>query len=279
MRGTAIIPIRRSQGLAPPLPERGEERYYEAMQIPSSSPASGSADLRLVLSAAFRASVPVLLGYISIGLAYGLVLVGSGLPWWLAPLSALFVYAGAAQFMGIGLLAGSAGVLELALLTLLMNARHMVYGLSMLGRYANAGMRKPYLVFALTDETYGLLTTIEAPQGVDQRSFYTSVSALNQSYWFIGCSLGAALGNALPMRVEGLDFALTALFTVLLVEQIKTIRAWEPYLAAALGAAIAYIAASPRDFLLLSLLIALGLLTLMRKRLEPARPQGAEAAI
>lgn len=261
------------------LPEYRKYRYYATMQNPSPEPATSSVALRAALGAAFRASVPVLLGYISIGLAYGLVLVGSGLPWWLAPLSALVVYAGAAQFMGIGLLSSGAGILEIALLTLLMNARHMVYGLSMLSRYAHTGRFKPYLVFSLTDETYGLLTTIDPPQGVEPKTFYTAISALNQSYWFLGCSLGALLGHALPIRVEGLDFALSALFTVLLVEQIKTLRAWEPYLAAALGAAIAYLVASPRDFLLISLLIALGLLTLMRTRLEPARPKGGKASL
>jgi 4-azaleucine resistance transporter AzlC len=247
------------------------------MHILSPKPPAGGGAFGVALRAAFRASIPVLLGYLSIGLAYGLVLVGSGLPWWLAPLSALAVYAGAAQFMGIGLLVSGAGILEIALLTLLMNARHMVYGLSMLGRYAGSGRRKPYLVFSLTDETYGLLTTIDPPRGVEPGSFYAAVSALNQSYWFIGCGLGALLGQALPMRIEGLDFALSALFTVLLVEQIKTLRAWEPYLAAALGAAFAYVAASPRDFLLVSLLAALGLLTLMRGRLDPISIQNGKA--
>ncbi len=220
-----------------------------------------------------------MLGYISLGLAYGLVLVNSGLPWWLAPFSALVVYAGAAQFMGVGLLASGAGILQLALLTLIMNARHMVYGLSMLGRYANTGRLKPYLVFALTDETYGLLTTIDPPPGVAPGRFYAAVSALNQAYWLIGCGLGAALGDALSLRVEGLDFTLSALFTVLFIEQTRTIRSWEPYLAAALGAAIAWLVAAPRDFLLVSLLAALSLLTLMRERLAPSAPRGAEARL
>jgi 4-azaleucine resistance transporter AzlC len=220
-----------------------------------------------------------MLGYLSLGLAYGLVLVNSGLPWWLAPLSALVVYAGAAQFMGVGLLASGAGILQLALLTLIMNARHMVYGLSMLGRYANTGRLKPYLVFALTDETYGLLTTIDPPPGVAPGRFYAAVSALNQAYWLIGCGLGAALGDALSLRVEGLDFTLSALFTVLFIEQTRTIRSWEPYLAAALGAAIAWLVAAPRDFLLVSLLAALSLLTLMRERLAPSAPRGAEARL
>ncbi len=249
------------------------------MQSIRSGAEPGGAAFKSAFSAAFRASIPVLLGYISLGLAYGLVLVSQGLPWWLAPLSAIVVYAGAAQFMGAGLLSSGAGILELALLTLIMNARHMVYGLSMLGRYANTGRLKPYLVFSLTDETYGLLTTIDPPSGAAPGLFYAIVSALNQSYWLLGCGLGAALGATLSIHAEGLDFTLSALFTVLFIEQTKAIRSWEPYIAAALGAASAWLLASPRDFLLVSLLTALSLLTLMRKRLKPARVQGKEAAL
>ncbi len=249
------------------------------MQTLRSGAEPSGASFKSAFRAAFRASIPVLLGYISLGLAYGLVLVSRGLPWWLAPLSAIVVYAGAAQFMGVGLLGSSAGILELALLTLIMNARHMVYGLSMLGRYADTGRLKPYLVFALTDETYGLLTTIDPPSGVAPGLFYAAVSALNQSYWLIGCGLGAVLGTTLSIRAEGLDFTLSALFTVLFIEQTRAIRSWEPYIAAALGAACAWLFASPRDFLLVSLLVSLSLLSLMRKRLNPSRALGKEEAL
>lgn len=223
---------------------------------------------RGVLPAAFRASFPVLLGYTTIGLAFGLVLVGAGLPWWLSPLMAVFVYAGAAQFMGVGLIAGGVGIAELGLLTLLMNARHAVYGLSLLERFKGAGRRKPYLVFGLTDETYGLLTTVTPPPGADKIRFYALVTALDQAYWVAGCSGGALLGKALPFDTRGLDFALTALFVVLLVEQLRSVRRAEPYLVALCAGAAAYLLASPRDFLVVSLSLAVGGLALLRGRLE-----------
>lgn len=231
-----------------------------------------------VLAAAFRASLPVLLGYTTIGLAFGLVLVGTGLPWWLSPLMALVVYAGAAQFMGVSLIAGGAGLAEIGLLTLVMNARHAVYGLSLLERFSGAGRLKPYLVFGLTDETYGLLTTVEPPRGADPIRFYAALTALDQCYWFLGCLAGALLGAALPFDTTGLDFALTALFVVLLVEQLRAQSRPEPYLAALAAGALAYLLVDSRDFLLAALALAMGGLFLLRGRLGAATVAAKAAA-
>jgi len=224
-------------------------------------------------TAALRASLPVLLGYTTIGLAFGLVLTGAGLPWGLSPLLALTVYAGAAQFMGVGLLAGGASLFDIGLLTLLMNARHAVYGLSLLEHFRGSGWRKLYLVFGLTDETYGLLTTVAVPDAVTAHaggthSFYSWLTLLNQMYWIAGCTVGAIIGQLLPFDTSGLDFALTALFIVLLIEQLRNVRRFEPYLFAVLAAAFAFLIADSRDFLLVSLLLSIGLLSLFRRRME-----------
>jgi len=222
---------------------------------------------RLVLPVAFRASIPVLLGYTTLGLAFGLTLVAAGLPWWLSPVMAVFIFAGAAQFMAIGLLQRGAGLFEIALLTLLLNGRHAVYGLSLLGPFRSAGKWKPYLIFGLTDETYGLLTTIKAPPHVEETKFFAAITALNQSDWVLGCPAGSLVGSALTLDTTGLDFALTALFIVLLVEQIRAVKQWEPYLAAILACAVALFV-SPRNFLLVALAVATGILALLRGRLE-----------
>jgi len=222
---------------------------------------------RLVLPAAFRASIPVLLGYTTLGLAFGLTLVAAGLPWWLSPVMAVFIFAGAAQFMAIGLLQRGAGLFEIALLTLLLNGRHAVYGLSLLSPFRSAGKWKPYLIFGLTDETYGLLTTVKAPPYVDDAKFFAAITALNQSYWVLGCTVGSLVGSALTLDTTGLDFALTALFIVLLVEQVRAVKQWEPYLAAASACAVALFV-SPRNFLLVALAAATGILALLRGRLE-----------
>jgi len=226
--------------------------------------------LQVTLTAAFKAGIPVLLGYTSIGFAFGLVLVGSGLPWWLSPLMALVVYAGAAQFMGVGLLAAGVGVPEIAILTLLMNARHAVYGLSVLDRYRGTGLRKLYLVFGLTDETYGLVTTITPPPGVVPGHFYFALTMMNQFWWLSGCTAGALFGRALPLDISGLDFAMTALFVVLLVEQTKVIRRPEPYLFAAMAGIGTYLIFGSGNFIVIATALTGVLLLLFRARLERA---------
>jgi 4-azaleucine resistance transporter AzlC len=149
-----------------------------------------------------------------------------------------------------------------------MNARHAVYGLSLLGPFSGSGRWKPYLVFGLTDETYGLLTTVKPPADVPPAYFYGLVTALNQSYWVSGCLVGALAGSALPFDTAGLDFALTALFVVLLVEQLRVVKRPEPYLAACLAGTGAFFLAAPRDFLLVAISLSIGILTLLRGRLD-----------
>lgn len=209
--------------------------------------------------------MPVLLGYLTIGIAFGLLLVRSGQPWWLAILMSLIVYAGAAQFMAVGLIASGTGIGQIAILTFVLNARHMVYGLSMLDRFKNSGARKPYLIFSLTDETYGLLTSVQPPEGVKPEAFYAAIAALDQSYWVVGTAAGALVGALLPFDTKGIDFALTALFIVLLVEQFKSIPRPEPYIVATLATALAFILVGPANLLIAAILFAiLGILPFRR---------------
>jgi Predicted branched-chain amino acid permease (azaleucine resistance) len=211
-------------------------------------------------AAAFKASVPVLLGYVTIGIAFGLLFEKSGQPWWLAVVMSLVVYAGAAQFMAVGLLASGTSIASIAVLTLVINARHMVYGLSLLDRFAACKRFKPYLVFALTDETYGILTTVAPPEGSTDREredFYAAVAGLDQSYWVFGSALGALIGGALPFDTKGIDFALTALFIVLLVEQIRTVRRPAPYLVAAAATALAFVTVGPANLLIVAILVSI----------------------
>jgi len=217
---------------------------------------SSSVDRRAT-RAAFEASVPVLLGYITIGIAFGLLLQRSGQSWWIASVMSLFVYAGAAQFMAVGLLAAGTSIAEVAVLTFVLNARHMVYGLSLLDRFAACRRFKAYLVFALTDETYGILTTVSPPPGVSPEAFYARVSALDQAYWVIGSTLGALIGGLIPFDTRGIDFALTALFIVLLVEQIRSVKKAAPYLVATAASGLALLAVGPTNFLIVAILAAI----------------------
>ena len=231
---------------------------------------------RRAIKPAFKASVPVLLGYVTIGIAFGLLLVKSGQPWWLSPIMSVIVYAGAAQFMAVGLLAAGTGIAQIAVLTLLLNARHMVYGLSLLDRFASCKRFKAYLVFALTDETYGILTTVEAPKGFggapasaeDREAYYAAVSALDQSYWVIGSVAGALVGGLLPFDATGIEFALTALFIVLLIEQMRSVRKAAPYLVAAIATGAALLLVGPANFLIAAILASIAGILPFRKALS-----------
>ncbi len=207
---------------------------------------AGISPRRRAFSAALQASAPVFFGYLSIGVAFGFLLVKAGFSWEWAPVMSLFVFAGAAQYLAVGLLSRGAGPAEIFTAILMVNARHMVYGFSLLERFSPAlwGGRisrwvRGYLIFGLTDETYALLTTVTPPAGADERRFDLYLTALNHSYWTLGSLLGALAGCGISWEAPGIQFALTALFTVLLTEQIRALRRPGPFLLGA-GAALLF---------------------------------------
>lgn len=186
--------------------------------------------VKQALRRAFPATLPVLAGYGFLGFAYGVTMKESGFgPGWTA-LCSLAVYAGSMQFALVGLMASAFAPVTAMLMALMVNARHVFYGLSMLEPYGHAGAYKPYLIFALTDETYSLVVS-GAPEGTNAPQWYTAVSALDQGYWVAGSLLGAVLGQVIPFDLTGIDFAMTALFTVIVTEQtmdaVKAVRAGE----------------------------------------------------
>jgi len=175
------------------------------------------------LAQAFKASIPVLCGYMTLGIAFGLVLIDAGYPWWLSPLMSIFMFAGAAQFVAIGLFSAGMPLGTILLTQALVNIRHIVYGLSLITKFKDSGKMKAYLIFALTDETYSLETTLDTPDGVPEKNFYFTIALLDQLYWITGSTIGALIGNLIPLDFTGVDFSLTALFAVLTVEQfLKT---------------------------------------------------------
>ncbi len=223
--------------------------------------------------AAFRATVPVLLGYSAIGIAFGLLLFDTGLPFYIAPLMSIFIYAGSGQFVGISLFAAQSGYLEIASITLLLNARHMVYGFSVMETFKKTGPVKPYLIFALTDETYALLTTLPAPKGIDTRKFYFFIAMLNHCYWVTASVAGYLIGRVLPVSTEGLDFALTALFVVLLIEQWYNCRVKLPFFIAAGCAVPALFLLDQRNMLIVSIVSAIAIILLLKKVIEAHGPR------
>jgi len=210
-----------------------------------------------VLFAAFRYSIPVLLGYVTIGLAFGLFLSETGYPWWLAFVMSFWMFAGAAQFIAVGLFAAGTSLWEACFIQLVVNARHMAYGLSMLTHYRDTGFLKPYLVFSLTDETFALLSTPPEMPAEEKRLFMFYVSLLDQSYWITGSVVGALAGALFPFDMTGVGFALTALFVVLMIEQIKKSKNYRLFILSAVAAIAGLLLFPGRISLLISLVLAL----------------------
>lgn len=168
---------------------------------------------------AFVHTLPVMAGYIVLGIGFGILLrvAGFGTLW--ALFMSVFIYAGSMQYVGVSLLSSGAPLLTVAVTTLMVNARHLFYGISMIDRYRGTGIKKLYLMHALTDETYSLVTSSHIPDFADEKSYYFAISLLNHLYWITGSLLGSLAGAILPFSSEGVDFAMTALFVTIFVEQ------------------------------------------------------------
>ncbi|MBR2292807.1 MAG: AzlC family ABC transporter permease [Clostridia bacterium] len=187
--------------------------------------------MRKTVGLALRDTVPVLTGYLVLGFGFGIVLRSAGYGILVAFLMSALIYAGAMQYVAVGLLTGGASLWTVALTTLMVNARHLFYGVSMLERYREMGVRKPYLIFALTDETYSLvcgdLSCVEESQ---RKNYCFFVSLFNQIYWVLGTVLGAVIGSLIRFPSEGIDFALTALFLTVFLEQWLSTKKHAPAL-------------------------------------------------
>ncbi|MCD1655364.1 AzlC family ABC transporter permease [Treponema zuelzerae] len=219
-----------------------------------------------VIKAAFPVTIPVLFGYIAIGIPFGLMLVKAGYPWWLAPIMSVLMYAGAGQYIAIGLFAANAPLAGMLVTMLMVNIRHIVYGLSLIEKFRGVGKWKAYLVFSLTDETYAILTGVKAPDNIKPGSFYGTIALLDQSYWILGSVVGALAGELIPFSFAGIDFALTALFVVLLMDQLTRTRDMLPAAIGLLCAVAALALFGPGQMLIAALCGGLAILILVRGR-------------
>ncbi len=186
---------------------------------------------------ALTLTMPVAMGYIPLGTVFGFLFVQAGAQWWLAILASVLVYAGAAQYMMIPMLAAGLPIGTIALATLIINLRHVFYGLSLLNRFPHKGPLRGYLVFALTDETYSVLTSVPASTSHRQMA---EVAFLNHVWWILGTALGALIGARAQVPLQGLDFVLASLFAVLTVEQWRSRKSPAPLWVALAAYALAY---------------------------------------
>lgn len=172
--------------------------------------------------AAFPLTLPVLAGYLVLGIGFGVLLqrAGFGIGW--ALLMSFTIYSGSMQYVGVSVLSGGVSLLNAAVITVTVNARYLFYGLSMLERFRGLGWKKLPLIFGLTDETYSIICTTPVPIGMNRGVFYLALSMLNQSYWIMGSCIGSLIGSAFAFDSAGMEFSMTALFVVLFVEQWLT---------------------------------------------------------
>lgn len=203
---------------------------------------------------ALRDTIPVMFGYVPIGIAFGLLFTKAGYPWFYAVLMSIVIYSGATQFVALGFFVNSAATVEIAVTTLLINLRHSFFGLSLLKKFSRTGLIKPYLIFALTDETYALITSIEEPEDSQRSNYYFWVSFFDHCYWIAGTSAGALLGHFIGANLKGLEFALTALFVVLTIEQYRAVRTLRPFIVA-LAAGILSLLLVPSQYMLLAAIV------------------------
>lgn len=222
---------------------------------------------------AFRASLPVMAGYMVLGMGFGILLYSHGYAWWWSTLASVTIYAGSLQYVCIDLLATGANLITVALVSFMVNVRHVFYGITMLDRYKKTGAERPYLIFALTDETFSLVCSPELPPEVDRHGYYFWVSLFDQSYWVIGSTIGALLGTAFTFNSAGVDFSMTALFVVIFVEQWEKAENHLPSLIGVGVSLTCLLLFGADSFLIPSMLVITMLLLGFRKKLEISREE------
>ena len=221
------------------------------------------------IKAAFPGTLPVMAGYIVLAIGFGILLEDKGYSFLWAGLMSLTIYAGSMQYVAVDLLSGGATLISTALMTLMINARHLFYGLTMLEKYRPIkGAKKGYLIHALTDETYSLVCTTEVPEDVDPEAFYFWTSFLNHCYWLFGSLIGGLLGQVIPFDTTGVDFSMTALFVVIFTDQWLSKKNHTPALIGLAVSVVCLILFGPGNFIIPSMIGIAFLLMALRKKLE-----------
>lgn len=215
---------------------------------------------------AFYKSIPVLAGYIVIGIGFGILMRNAGYGvLWVASMS-LFIYAGSMQYVGVSLLSGSASIVTTAITTIMVNARHLFYSISMIDKYKDTGKYKPYMIFALTDETYSLLCDEKTPDETDPNLYRFFVSLFNHCYWIAGSIIGNLLGTVLPFSTAGIELSMTALFIASFTEQWLTAKDHIPAITGIICTLLCLVVFGKENFLIPSMLMITLVLTLLHKR-------------
>ena len=214
---------------------------------------------------AFVSTIPIFAGYIMLGIGFGILLSEQGFgPIW-ALFMSIFMFAGSMQYVGVDLIASGASLISAAIMTVLVNARHLFYGISMIEKYKGAGAKKFYMIFGLTDETYSLLCEAKVPDDVNRHTYSFFVTLFDHFYWITGCVLGAVMGTVLPFEFKGVEFVLTALFVTMFVEQWLTHKNHLPAIIGVASTVLCLAVFGSEIFLIPSMVMIAVLLTVTRK--------------
>ena len=219
----------------------------------------------------FLDTVPVLTGYLFLGAGFGILLAeqtGKG-PLW-AALMALFMFAGSGQYLAVELLRNHSDLVSAAIAIFLVNARHIFYGISLVDAYKNAGFKKLYMIFGLTDETYSLVTQKQPPEGMARHTYCLLVTGLNHIYWICGCVLGNLAGSYVPISFQGVEFVLTALFVTLFVDQWLSTKNHLPALIG-VGCTVICLAVIGKDYFLIPSMVLIATLLIVTRKIRRKR--------
>lgn len=207
-------------------------------------------------------------GYLVLGTGFGILMADKGYSFWWPALMSLVVYAGSLQYVGVNLLASMASPVSTALMSIMVNARHLFYGISMLEKYKGMEKGRTYAIFALTDETYSLVCSAQIPDGVNEHGYYFSISLMNQFYWVAGSLIGGLMGNLMSFNSDGIDFAMTALFVVMFVEQWESSKNHLPAISGIVITVCCLLVFGTDYFLIPSMILIATALLAMRSKIE-----------
>ena len=220
------------------------------------------------LKAAFPYTIPIFAGFTFLGMTYGIYMNVSGFSFWYPMLMSMTIFAGSMEFVAVNLLLGAFNPVQALAMTLMLNARHLFYGIAMLDKYRGTGLKKIYLIFGMCDESFSINCTAQVPEVVDKGLFMFFVTLLNQLYWVCGATMGGIFGSLIHFNTESLDFVMTAMFVVIFLEQwLKE----ESHVSSLLGlglSALCLIAFGPDQFMIPAMAAILGVLLLLKKVLE-----------
>lgn len=230
--------------------------------------------MKKAFKCAFPYTIPIFAGFWFLGLTYGIYMNVNGFSFLYPMLMSLTIFAGSIEFIAVNMLMGAFDPLQAFAMTLMINARHLFYGIAMLDRFRGMGWKKIYLIFGMCDESFSINYTADIPEDVDRGWFMFFVTLLNHFYWFSGATLGGIFGSFLHFSTEGLDFVMTAMFVVIFLEQwLKE----ENHFSAICGLVVSLLCLilfGADQFMVPAMLAILGVLTLLRKPLEKGADEG-----